>query len=299
MRRRSMLCGAGALGLAGLSRGVQAADGNIDKAARVLARDGTRLFHREQGQGRTIVYLHGWGLSSAAWDYQRAPLMERGFRCIAFDRRGHGRSDDPGRGYDFDSLAGDLDSVLTQLDARGVTLVAHSFGGGEAVRYLSKYGLERVSRLLLLAPCTPCLFNADGNPAGLPQAAFDALRAVIAQDYPKWLDNNEEPFFVPETSRGMRNWVKALMMQASLPALLQCHRAMTQTDFRAEMKKLALPTLVIQGDVDRSLPLELTGRPSAALIPGAQLKVYAGAPHGLPFTHADMLNNDIAAFALA
>jgi non-heme chloroperoxidase len=236
-------------------------------------------------------------MSSAAWDYQTAPLIERGFRCIAFDRRSHGRSDDPGRGYDYDSLAGDLHSRLTQLDVRQATLVAHSFGGGEAVRYLSMHGRDRVSRLLLLAPCTPCLFNADGNPQGLPQAAFDALRGAIAQDYPTWLDGNEEPFVVPETSRGMRNWIKAMMTQASLPGLLQCHRTMTQTDLRAEMSQLALPTLVIQGDVDQSLPLELTGRPSAALIPGAQLNVYAGAPHGLFLTHADKLNRDIVSFA--
>lgn len=269
------------------------------RKVRVVARDGTQLFYRDRGQGRVVVFLAGWGLSSAAWDYQTAPLIERGFRCLAFDRRSHGNSDDPGLGYDYDSLAGDLDSVLTQLDVRQATLVAHSFGGGEAVRYLSMHGLDRVSRLLLLAPCTPCLFNANGNPQGLPQAAFDALRGAIARDFPKWLDDNSEPFVVPETSRGMRNWIKAMMMQASLPALLQCHRTMTQGDLRAEMQKLALPTLVIQGDVDRSLPLELTGRPSAALVPGAQLKVYAGAPHGLFLTHAEKLNSDIALFASA
>jgi non-heme chloroperoxidase len=265
----------------------------------VTTADGTRLYARSYGQGPTIVLAAGWGLPSDMWSYQIVALVARGFRCVVYDRRGHGRSDDSGQGYDYDTLATDLQSVLAAMEVTQATLVGYSFGSGECVRYLSRQGRARIARLMLLAPSTPFLARAPDNPAGLDPALFEQLRQVMASDYPKWVDDNEDPFVLPTTSRGMRQWLKSLMLQASLPALLECNRIMTSTDFRAELRALDLPVAVVQGDRDASLPLPLTGRPSQALIRGARLTVYEGAPHGLFLTHAERLNGDIAGFARA
>jgi non-heme chloroperoxidase len=263
----------------------------------VQSRDGAILSCAAHGEGPTIVLVAGWSLPAAMWAYQITALTERGFRCVVYDRRGHGRSEDNGRGYDYDTLASDLDRVLTAFDVRDATLVGYSFGSGESVRYLSRHGRERVARLLLLAPSTPFLAHADDNPGGLDPMFFEQLREPMARDFPAWIDDSEDAFVVPATSRGMRGWIKSLMLQASLPALLACNRIMTRTDFRPELRALDLPIAIIQGDRDASLPLPLTGQPTAALLPAASLTVYEGAPHGLFVTHADRLNRDIEAFA--
>lgn len=263
----------------------------------VVARDGTRLFHRDWGDGRPILFVAGWTLNSEAWAYQAAELSDQGFRCIAYDRRSHGRSDDPGRGYDLDTLSDDLDSVVEQLDLRDVTVVAHSFGALEATRYLSRHGSARVRRMLLLAPVTPCLAQKPDNPDAVPRAAFEANWALWRRDFPRWVDDNADPFFLPDTSQGIKEWTKDMMLHTPLRATLALGRTMAEADVREEMKRLDAPVLVIQGDRDASAPLPLTGQRTAALIPGARLKVYAGAPHGLYFTHAERLNRDIAAFA--
>ncbi|MBL0920259.1 MAG: alpha/beta hydrolase [Hydrogenophaga sp.] len=265
--------------------------------SRVQSRDGAILSCASYGEGPTIVLVAGWSLPAAMWSYQITALTEQGFRCVVFDRRGHGRSEDNGSGYDYDTLASDIDRVLTAFDVRDATLVGYSFGSGESVRYLSRHGRDRVSRLLLLAPSTPFLSLAEDNPGGLDPVFFDRLREPMARDFPAWIDDSEDAFVVPETSRGMRAWIKSLMLQASLPALLTCNRAMTRTDFRPELRALDLPIAIVQGDRDASLPLPLTGQPTAALLPGAMLTVYEGAPHGLFVTHADRLNRDIATFA--
>lgn len=265
---------------------------------RVIARDGTQLFVRSYGQGPTIFFAAGWCLPSDMWAYQITPLVARGWRCVAYDRRGHGRSDDPGRGYDYDTLAGDLDTVAAALDVTDATLVAYSLGSGEAVRYLGRLGTQRFKRLLLLAPSTPYLARTADNPQGIDPALIAQGRAAMAADFPRWLDDNEKPFVVPSTSPGMRQWLKTLMLQASMPALLECNRIMAITDFRPELRALDLPVQIIQGDRDASLPLDLTGRPSAQAIRGASLTVYEGAPHGLFVTHAERLNDDIESFAL-
>jgi non-heme chloroperoxidase len=229
------------------------------------------------------------------WEYQIAAFADEGFRCIGFDRRGHGRSGQPARGYDFDTFADDIAALVENLDLADLTLIAHSMAGGEAVRYLTRHGSRRVGRLVLLAPTTPMLLKAHDNPNGLPMEAFEALWAGWRRDYPKWVADNLAPFFIPETSPAMVRW-GATLLQTSLPITLACSRAMVQADFRAEMRGVDVPTLIVQGDRDRSVPLELTGKPSAELIPGSRLLVYAGAPHGLMFTHMDQLNADLAAF---
>jgi non-heme chloroperoxidase len=261
----------------------------------VPAAGGAQLFCRDWGEGAPIVFLSGWGLPSDSWSYTMAPLAASGFRCIAFDRRGHGRSGDPGRGYDYDTLADDLAAVLDALDVKNGTLVAHSMSGGEAVRYLRKHGSARIGRLALVGTTLPFLTKSADNPDGVDPAIFEQLRNSWAQDFPRWLQANARPFFLPDTSDALMNWGMGLMQQTSLQAILECNRAMTQTDFRPELQKLTVPALVIHGDKDASAPLALTGARAARLLPNAQLKVYAG-PHGLPITHARQLAEDIRGF---
>lgn len=260
--------------------------------------NGNQLFYRDWGTGRPIVFISGWALPSDMWWQQMVPLSEHGARCVAYDRRGHGRSADPGRDYDYDTLADDFAAVLDSLDLRDVTLVAHSMGSGEAVRYLTRHGSKRVARLVLLAPVgMPYLARAPGNPGGTDQAIFEQFRSqVLLQDFPKWLDDNAKPFVVPETSTATIAWLKGLMLQTSMKALLECNRTLTSTDFRAELVRLRTPTLVLQGDRDASGPVEHTGRRVAEIVPGTRLKIYEGAPHGLFLTHAARINQDILDF---
>lgn len=263
----------------------------------VTAEDGTQLYFKDWGEGRPIVFISSWSANADMWQYQMAPMAAAGFRCVAYDRRGHGRSSQPSTGYDYDTLADDLAAVIDDRDLRGATLVGHSMAAGEIVRYLSRHGKGRVARVVLIAPTTPFVLQTPDNPDGVPNAIFEQVRAQLAADFPRWLADNADPFFVPETSPAMRAWVLGLSLQCSLVAALGCNHAFCETDFRAELPKISVPTLVIHGDKDASTPLELTGRRTAKLIPGAELKVYEGAPHGLMFTHMERLNRDLIEFA--
>ena len=270
------------------------------RPAVITARDGTRLYFRDWGEGRPVVFLAGWGLPSECWAYQAAELSEQGLRCIAYDRRGHGRSDAPWKGYDYDTLADDLAAVLEQLDLRDVVLVAHSMAGSEVVRYFSRHGGARVAKLLLLAPLDPCPAHKPDNPTGRPSALFEAFRThVLLRDYPRWLEENARPFVTPDTSPEMMDWIRGLMLETTLKALVECNRAATTADLRPEIPSLKVPVLIIQGDKDASTPLETSGKRYAALAPNARLVVYDGGPHGLMFTHIERLNTDILAFARA
>jgi non-heme chloroperoxidase len=261
------------------------------------ASDGTPLFYKDWGAGRPVLFLASWAMSSDLWQYQMTPMVAQGFRCVAYDRRGHGRSAQPSDGYDYDTLADDLAAVMEQLDLREATLVGHSMAPGEIVRYLSRHGQSRISRIVMLAPTTPFMLKTADNPNGIPREAFDQVRAQWRHDYPKWLADNARPFVTAETSQALLDWGARLMMVPSLKCLLDCNQAIIETDFRKELPKVSVPTLIIHGDKDVSAPLELTGRRTAALIPGAQLKIYEGAPHGLMLTHIDRLNGDLIAFA--
>ena len=263
---------------------------------RVVAADGTALFVRDWGQGAPVLFVHSWALHSAMWDYQIAPLLDEGYRCVAYDRRGHGRSDEPGAGYDFDTLADDLATVIETLGLSGVTLVGHSMGCSEIIRYLTRHGAGRVARVVLLSPTTPFILKTDDNPGGIDGALFAAVRGQWTRDFPKWTDDNATPFVVPETSRGLRDWLRQMMMQASLPVLVACNKSLVETDFRQELAALSTPVLLIHGDHDASAPLPLTGQRTAALIRKVDFRVYEGAPHGLFVTHMDKVNADIAAF---
>lgn len=257
------------------------------------------LFVRDWGQGRPILFLAGWTLTSDTWGYVMRPLASQGFRTVAYDRRGHGASPDPGGGYDFDTLADDLAAVLERLDFGEVTLVAHSMGAGEALRYLSRHGAGPISRLVLVAPATPCIMRRPDNPMGVPADMLEANRARIAADFPGWMDANAGPFFTPDVSEGVKAWTKAQMHRTTLQAVVECNRALNEADFRPDLAKVTVPTLVLHGDKDASAPLDFTGRRTAAGIPGARLAIYEGAPHGLFVSHAERLAKDIAAFAKA
>lgn len=246
-----------------------------------------------------MLFLNSAGMTTQMWDYQMVAFADHGYRCIAFDRRGHGQSDRSLGGYDYDTFADDIAAVITALDLEKLTIVGHSMASGEMVRYLTRHGSGRVARMVMLAPTTPCLLKGADNPNGIPQPAFEALRDSWRKDYQRWVTENSLPFFVPETSPSMIQWVAGILMQCPLQIAIACNKAMTTTDFRKDLAKISLPTLVIQGDRDVSAPLALTGKPTAELIAGSQLKVYEGAPHGLMYTHMKMLTADILQFMRA
>lgn len=259
----------------------------------IETRDGVRLFHRITGDGAPIVFIAGWALPSDVWNYQTVPLAEQGFRCISYDRRGHGRSDDPGRGFDYDTLSDDLAAVLDGLGLENITLVGHSMAAGEMVRYMTRHSGARVSKLCFLAPAaTPCLSQY------IEPAVFEeGRRTKLMRDFPKALREGLPPFLLPDSSTAMIDWVFDMMMRTSQPAVIGCNIALTSADFRAELVRITAPTRIIHGARDVSAPIDMTGRPTAALIPGAELIVYDDAPHGLFLTHIDRINADIAAFA--
>ncbi len=260
---------------------------------KIRTRDGVELFHREWGSGRPVLFVHAWALSSAMWTYQMADLGDRGFRCIAFDRRGHGRSDVPNGGYDLDRLADDLAEVIEQLDLHDVALVGMSMGSNEILHYLGRHGTGRVSSIALLGPTTPFVLQTADNPYGAPPAFFEQSRAAWASDFPKWIEDNKLPFFTPETSPQMMEWVAAMMREIPIPVAIATNRAVVSTDLRPVLAKIDRPVLILHGDKDASAPLEITGRRTAEGIKGAVLKVYPGGPHGLFVTHMKQVNADL------
>jgi len=263
---------------------------------KIRTRDGVELFHREWGSGRPVLFVHAWALSSAMWAYQIADLGQRGLRCIAFDRRGHGRSDVPNGGYDLDSLADDLADVIEQLDLHDVALVGMSMGTNEILHYIGRHGTERISRIALLGPTTPFVLQTADNAYGAPQAYFEQTWAAWASDFPKWIEDNKLPFFTPETSVQMMEWVAEMMREMPIPVALATGRAMVTTDLRPVLAKIDRPVLILHGDNDHSAPLEITGRRTAEGIKGAVLKVYPGGPHGLFVTHMKQVNADLLGF---
>jgi non-heme chloroperoxidase len=265
----------------------------------VTAGDATKLFVQDWGTGRPVVFLAAWTFNSNVWGSHIASFSETGFRCIAPDRRGHGRSDAPSSGYDVNNLADDVAAVLDQLDLRDVILVAHSMGSIEAVNYLARHGSGRISKLILLAPTTPYLLKADDNADGIPPAAFEANYRTIAEDFPRWIAANEGSFFTPETIAETRNWIKAMMLDVSLPVALACRATIASTDLRAAIGKIDRPTLILHGDKDASAPLQITGAKTARMISGSKLIVIEGAPHCLVLTHQDRIIREVLDFIRA
>jgi non-heme chloroperoxidase len=263
--------------------------------------DHVSLFFRDWGEGEPVVFCAAWALSSIAWQYQMISVVDSGRAAVAYHRRGHGRSDDAGRGYDYDTLADDLARVLERLDLQDVTLVAHSMGSGEAVRYLTRHGDGRVARLVLLAPTTPFVLKTPENPDGVDGTFFAERRDEWRRDFGRWILDNEAAYFgdgLPgcDVSSLLRDWTKADMLATTLQAAIEFQHAAVETDFRAELSGISVPTLIVQGDADASAPLPLTGARTAELIPGCRLLVYENAPHGLYLTHRERLNADLLAF---
>lgn len=260
--------------------------------------DGTTLFHTEWGAGQPVVFAHSWGLNSDMWNYQVPDLVDAGCRCIVYDRRGHGRSERVGHGYDCDTLAGDLAALIEHLDLRDVTLVTHSFGAKEAVRYIANHGAERVSRVVLVAPTTPYLLRTPDNPQGADRAFFEATAAALRRDVGQWCTDNAGPFFGTDTwvSSATLDWTLRMIVDTPLQVLLDTLWANVETDCREDLRRLPVPTLVLHGDADASAPLEITGRPTAALLPDGELKVYPDTGHGLYVSEHDRVNADVLAF---
>jgi len=250
--------------------------------------DGASLFHIDWGTGKPVVFTHAWGLNADIWEYQLIALADQGLRCVAYDRRGHGRSSDPGRGYDYDRLADDLAAVINQLDLTDITLVAHSMGNGEAVRYLRRHGSARITRLVMLSTIPP---HSTSD--------FGPLIAGLKQDRPAFFAKGVAAFTGghPAVSPAMTEWIVAQFMRASPKGTIDCMRAIAGGDFRADMRAVTVPTLIAHGDKDVVNPLDKTAQKVAELIPGSTLKVYEEAPHGLVITHRDRLAQDILAFA--
>jgi non-heme chloroperoxidase len=271
---------------------------------RIQTRDGVELFHRDWGSGRPIVFVHSLSMSTAMWGYQEAFLSDRGYRCVSFDRRGHGRSGASAPGADLNTFADDLRDVIDGVDLHDVVLVGHSVGCGEIIRYLARCGSRRVAKVILLAPATPFVSLTADNPYGAPAAYFEQMQAQWAADFPKWVHENKLPFFTadsaaPMCSAPMMDWLESELLKAHVPTAIAYQRAYVATDLRPDLARIDRPVLVLHGDRDVSAPLEITGRRTALGIPGATLKVYPGAAHGLFVTHKDQVNRDMLEFIIS
>jgi pimeloyl-ACP methyl ester carboxylesterase len=264
--------------------------------------DQTSLFVTEWGSGPPVVFTHAWGLRSDQWDYQIPALADAGLRCVLYDRRGHGRSDRPASGYDFDTLADDLAAVIDHFDLRDVTLIGHSLGSRELVRYLTRHGDDRITRMVLVAPTTPQLRRSAENPDGWDPAMLDANYAAVAANVPQWCASFEAagPYFgsSPGSSPGLVDWTIRMIVDTPLRVLLKTLQLNTNVNMAGELQKIQVPTLVLHGDQDASAPIQLTGRKTADLLSDAALRVYPGAGHGLYASDHQAVNADILRFIL-
>jgi len=264
--------------------------------------DGTGIYYKDWGMGPPVVFSHGWPLSADSWEGQMLFLATNGFRCIAHDRRGHGRSSQPWQGNDMDTYADDLAELIDTLDLKGATLVGFSAGGGEVARYIGRHGTKRVAKVVLIAAVTPFLVQTPANPLGLPLAKYDENRARSTADRSQFYkDIASGPFYGAnrpgsKVSQGVmdRFWLQGIM--AGHKNTLDCIKAFSETDFTEDLAQLDVPTLIIHGDDDQIVPAEASALRAADLIADAKLKIYKGAPHGLTDTHKDQLNADLLAF---
>jgi non-heme chloroperoxidase len=267
----------------------------------ITTKDGTTIYFKDWGTGRPVVFSHGWPLSADAWDAQMLFLGENGYRVIAHDRRGHGRSSQPWNGNEMDTYADDLAALMETLDLRDATLVGHSTGGGEVARYIGRHGSRRVSKAVLIAAVPPLMLKTKNNPGGLPISTFDQIRAGVVADRSQFFKDLTMPFYGynkpgAKISQGVVDsfWLQG--MQASIKGVYECIKAFSETDFTDDLKKIDAPTLILQGDADQIVPIDDASRLSAKLIKHSTLKVYAGAPHGMCTTHAGEVNADLLAF---
>ena len=269
--------------------------------AHITTQDGTKLYVKDWGTGRPVILIHGWPLSADSWDDQAVAIADAGFRAIAYDRRGFGRSEQPWSGYDYDTLSDDLLAVMEASGAEDATLVGFSMGGGEVARYLSRHGGRGVAQAALISSVVPYLLETPDNPNGVPEATFAAMTAGMKEDRAHFFGQFFRQFYnVTLVSHTVSSEVldasRSTAMQASLKATLACANSFATTDFRPDLAAFTMPTLIVHGTADQTVPIDATGREAAKAIPHAIFKEYAGAPHGLFATHKDQLTDDLLAF---
>jgi non-heme chloroperoxidase len=267
----------------------------------ITTKDGTEIYYKDWGSGPPVVFSHGWPLTADAWEDQMVFLATHGYRCIAHDRRGHGRSSQPWNGNDIDTYADDLAELVNTLGLTDVIHVGHSTGGGEVARYIGRHGTSRVARAVLIGAVPPLMLKTEANPEGLPLEAFDQIREAVRTDRSQYFKELSGPFYGAnrmgaKVSQGLRDsfWLQGMM--AGLKAALDCIKAFSETDFSLDLTKFDVPTLIIHGDDDQIVPIGASARLSSLIIQGSTLKVYPGAPHGLCSTHKDLVNADLLTF---
>jgi non-heme chloroperoxidase len=267
----------------------------------ITIKDGTQMYFKDWGAGQPIVFSHGWPLSADAWEDQMMFLTARGYRCIAHDRRGHGRSSQPWDGNEMDTYADDLAALVEALDLRNAIHVGHSTGGGEVARYIGRHGTKRVSKAVLISAVPPLMLKTPANPGGLPIEAFDQLRAAVQADRSQFFEDLSAPFYGAnragaKVSQGLRDsfWLQG--MQCGIKAAYDCIKVFSETDFTEDLKKIDVPTLILHGDDDQIVPIGASALLSSKLVKGAILKIIPGAPHGMPSTLKDQINTELLAF---
>jgi non-heme chloroperoxidase len=267
----------------------------------IATQDGTNIYCKDWGAGRSVVFSHGWPLNADAWDDQMFFLASRGFRCIAHDRRGHGRSSQPWAGNNLDTYADDLSAMLEALNVKDATLIGHSTGGGEVTRYIGRHGSSRVAKVVLVSAIPPLMVKTPANPGGLPIEVFDGIRTGVAADRSQFYRDLSAAFYGANrpgsnVSQGVRDAFWLWSMQVGLKGAYDCIKAFSETDLTEDLKKIDVPALVLHGDDDQIVPIQASALLSSKLIERATLKVYPGAPHGLMATHQEQLNRDLLAF---
>jgi non-heme chloroperoxidase len=268
----------------------------------ITTKDGTQIFYKDWGKGQPVVFSHGWPLNADAWDEQLYLFATNGYRAIAHDRRGHGRSSQPSFGNDMDTYADDLAALVRELDLKDAIHIGHSTGGGEVTRYIGRHGTKRVAKAVLVDAVTPGLVKTAKNPDGIPIEELDKIRAGVKANRSQFWKDFSIPFYganrpgsaVPQ---GTLDAFWLLSMQAGFAAAYECIKAFSESDFTEDLKKFDIPTLVIHGDDDQIVPINITGLRTAKMVTGATLKVYKGAPHGIMNTHREQFNADLLQFA--
>jgi len=272
--------------------------------ATITTTDGTEIFYKDWGTGQPVVFSHGWPLNADAWDDQAMLVAANGYRAIAHDRRGHGRSSQPWTGNDLDTYADDLAALIDTLDLHQAILVGHSTGGGEVTRYIGRHGTAHIAKAVLVGAIPPLMLKTDANPGGTPIEAFDAIRAGVSGDRSQFYKDLSAPFYGANragstVSQGVRDSFWLWSMQVGLKGAYDCIKAFSETDLTEDLKRIDVPTLIIHGDDDQIVPIGASALLSSKLVKDATLKVYPGAPHGLFATHKDQFNADLLAFIRA